>query len=288
MFLALYKTSEVEEYIRTKITKKIARVSKPAFLTSIKIQNVNLGDSAPLITNPKLKELTVDGALTVEADIRYDGNFRLEIAAVARIDLGSRFKAREVNLVLAGIFKKLEGHVLLRAKPPPSNRLWISFETMPNMEMSIEPIVSSRQITYGIILRAIESRIREVIGETVVLPNWDDIPFLDTTSQRFRGGIWEEDTKDSAFSEQATMAHEQPPAAPIDREADVPKPQSSVIAPSALGKASSMPSLLDTPPPGLRARKLAMSNTISDNSADKTDLHGQAAPEKPKVMRSQS
>ncbi|KAK5172474.1 hypothetical protein LTR04_002400 [Oleoguttula sp. CCFEE 6159] len=288
MFLALYKTSEVEQYIRTKITKKIARVSKPAFLTSIKIQNINLGDSAPLITNPKLKELTVDGALTVEADVRYDGNFKLEIAAVARIELGSRFKAREVNLILAGIFKKLEGHVLLRVKPPPSNRLWISFETMPNMEMSIEPIVSSRQITYGIILRAIESRIREVIGETVVLPNWDDVPFLDTTSQRFRGGIWEEDAKASAISEQATTAHEQPPKGQTDREADVARLESSVTAPSAVGKANSMLSLLDTPPSGLRARKSAMSNSTSDTSADTTDLHGQAAPEKPKVMRSQS
>lgn len=192
LFLALYKTSELESHIWTKISKKISRVKKPNFITSIVLRKINPGEGAPLITNPRLKDLTVDGNCCVEMDFSYSGNFRIEIAATARIDLGPRFKAREVDLVLAVVLKKLKGHGLLRFKPPPSNRVWISFETMPDMEMSIEPIVSSRQITYGVILRAIESRIREVVGETLVLPYWDDIPFFDTSRQRYRGGIWEE------------------------------------------------------------------------------------------------
>lgn len=189
-FLALYKTKEVEDFVRKKISKKIARVKKPAFLSSIVLQKIDMGESAPLITNPRLKDLTIDGECCVEADVKYTGNFRLETAATARIDLGTRFKAREVNLVLAVVVKSLEGHLLARFKPPPSNRLWIAFDKMPEMEMSIEPIVSSRQITYNIILRAIESRIREVVAETMVLPHWDDIPFMDTEHQDFRGGIW--------------------------------------------------------------------------------------------------
>ncbi|KAI4189627.1 MAG: hypothetical protein L6R41_001356, partial [Letrouitia leprolyta] len=190
LFLAMYKTSEVEDYIRQKITKKIARVKKPAFLSSIVLRKIDLGKSAPFITNPRLRDLTVDGDCCVEADVKYRGNFRLEIATTARIDLGARFRVREVDLVLAAVVKKLEGHALVKFKPPPSNRIWISFETMPDMELSIEPIVSSRQITYNVILRAIESRIREVIAETLVLPHWDDMPFLDTSHQRYRGGIW--------------------------------------------------------------------------------------------------
>lgn len=60
------------------------------------------------------------------------------------------------------------------------------------MELSLEPIVSSRQITYGVILRAIESRIREVVNETLVFPNWDDMPFSSTLSHELRGGIWKD------------------------------------------------------------------------------------------------
>ena len=195
VFLALYKTPEIKNFIATKITKKIARVPKPALISSVQLRNIDMGTLPPFVTNPKLKELTVDGDLVVEADVSYKGNFRIEIQATARIDLGQRFKAREVTLILGCYLKRLDGHLLLRIKPPPSNRLWMTFETPPRMELSVEPIVSSRQITYGPILRAIESRIKEVLNETLVSPNWDDIPFMDTIAQTIRGGIWESESK---------------------------------------------------------------------------------------------
>jgi hypothetical protein len=195
VFLGIYKTAEIKNFIATKITKKIARVPKPALISSVTLRSIDMGTLPPFLTNPKLKELTVDGDLVVEADVSYKGNFRIEIAAIARIDLGARFKAREVTLVLATILKRLDGHILIRIKPPPSNRLWMTFETPPRMELSVEPIVSSRQITYGVILRAIESRIREVLNETLVLPNWDDMPFTDTLAQTIRGGIWQKDAR---------------------------------------------------------------------------------------------
>ncbi|EEH23571.1 hypothetical protein PABG_05782 [Paracoccidioides brasiliensis Pb03] len=190
LFLAMYKTPVLEDFMRKKITKKISRVKKPNFITKISLQKIDAGEGAPLITNPRLRDLTVDGDCCVEMDINYSGNFRLEVAATARIELGTRFKPREVDLVLAVVLKGLKGRGLLRFKPPPSNRLWLSFENMPHMVMAIEPIVSSRQITYGVILRAIESRIREVVAETLVQPFWDDIPFLDTEHETYRGGIW--------------------------------------------------------------------------------------------------
>ena len=205
LFLALYKTPETEQNIRAKITKKIDRAPKPNFITSLKLEDIDMGQSAPSIVNPRLKEMNVDGSLTLEADVKYNGNFRAVIAAVARVELGSHFKPRSVNLMLAGVLRRLDGHLLIRVKPPPSNRLWITFETMPKLELTIEPIVSSKQITYGIILRAIESRIREVMSETIVLPNWDDIPFTDTDHQAFRGGIWHHEEPKDRLPNLATM-----------------------------------------------------------------------------------
>ncbi|KAK9417440.1 hypothetical protein SUNI508_08800 [Seiridium unicorne] len=193
IFLGIYKTKDIENFIREKITKKISRVKRPSILSKIAIQKIDTGNSAPFITNPKLKDLTVEGEWGMEADVKYTGNFRLEVAATVKIDLGSRFKTREVNLVLAVVLKKLEGHVLFKIKPPPSNRLWFSFQTMPKMEMTIEPIVSSRQITYTVILRQIENRIKEVVAETLVLPMWDDMPFFKTEHKQWRGGIFDGD-----------------------------------------------------------------------------------------------
>ncbi|KIW63467.1 hypothetical protein PV04_10303 [Phialophora macrospora] len=197
VFLALYRTPEMEGFIREKLTKKISRVKKPTFITKLGLRKIDLGTGAPFFTNPRLKDLTVDGDCTIEADINYTGGLRIEIAATARIDLGARFKAREVDMVLAVTCKRLQGHALVRCKPPPSNRLWVTFEKMPQLDLDIEPIVSSRQITYTFILRTIESRIREVVAESIVYPFWDDVPFFDTRPQRYRGGIWKREAQDT-------------------------------------------------------------------------------------------
>ncbi len=288
LFLALYKTQESEDFIRKKITKKIARVKKPAFLSDIVLRKVDMGESAPHITNPRLKDLTIDGDCCAEADFKYSGNFRLEIAATAKIDLGTRFKAREVNLVLAVVVKKLYGHALVKFKPPPSNRVWISFETMPDMEMTIEPIVSSRQITYGIILRAIESRIREVMAETLVLPHWDDMPFTDTTHQNFRGGIW----TDQAAKDQLPPEHTKiPDEAPEDEtEVDMDPASVSQIPPRKNdGKSTNLSELFSVPSPG-HLPKAASSSTamLIDSTKDGTSTGIQKSTEPPKALRSRS
>lgn len=286
-FLALYKTREVEDFVRKKITTKISRVKKPTFLSGIILQKVDMGESAPYITNPRLKDLTVDGDCCAEADIKYSGNFRIEIAATARIELGSRFKAREVNIVLAVVVKKLEGHGLIKFKPPPSNRVWVSFETMPDMELLIEPIVSSRQITYNIILRAIESRIREVVAETVVIPHWDDIPFTDTQNQDFRGGIWVP-TQNSADLHRQTKV---PDVDPEDKEgvnADtIPLPPSSPR--SKEDRTLSMPVALDAGislSPPLKEPNTAQFTTECRNDGASTGVEKNDKP--PKAMRSRS
>ncbi|KAJ5110934.1 hypothetical protein N7532_001469 [Penicillium argentinense] len=221
LFLALYRTPEMEEFVRSKITKKISRVNKPNFISKIGLQRIDMGEGAPFITNPRLKDLTVDGNTCVEMDLQYAGNFRVEISATVRIDLGQRFKAREVDIVLAVVLKKLEGHLLVRFKPPPSNRFWMSFETMPRMVMDIQPIVSSKQITFSPILRTIESKIREVMAESIVLPFWDDIPFHESAGQAFRGGIWQRDEPDfdnpsAEIPDESEPVPPAPKCAPVD------------------------------------------------------------------------
>ena len=165
----------------------------PSFLQDIKLRKIHTGDGPPIFTNFILKDLNVEGECVVEADVKYTGNLRVEFSAVLKIDLGPRFKAREVTVVLAVVLKKIKGHVLFKVKPPPSNRIWFSFQTMPQMDMEIQPIVSARQITYPVILRQIEHRIKEVVVETLVQPFWDDIPFFKTEHKKWRGGIFEGD-----------------------------------------------------------------------------------------------
>ncbi|KAL9600620.1 MAG: hypothetical protein Q9219_003053 [cf. Caloplaca sp. 3 TL-2023] len=292
LFLALYKTSEIEDFIRQKITKKIARVKKPAFLSGIVLRKIDMGESAPFITNPRLRDLTIDGDCCAEADVKYHGNFRIEVATTARIDLGARFRVREVNLVLAAVVKRLEGHALVKFKPPPSNRMWVSFETMPDIELNIEPIVSSRQITYNIILRAIENRIREVIAETVVLPHWDDSPFLDTSNHRYRGGVWKQPLQ---VSELATQHTEIPDEAAED-EADAASNKAPVPPTSPKPKDERIMSMPALPDSVLQASALHKDGTTRQQSSDDptpdpangTSSGMQKSSGAPKAIRSRS
>ncbi|KAI4165166.1 MAG: hypothetical protein LQ342_001034 [Letrouitia transgressa] len=293
LFLALYKSPEMEDFVRKKISKKIMRVKKPVFLTGIVLKKVGMGDSAPCITNPRLKDLTVDGDCCAEADVKYSGNFRLEIATTARLDLGPRFRVREVNLILAVVVRKLEGHALLKFKAPPSNRVWISFETMPDLNLEIEPIVSSRQITYGIILRTIESRIREVIAETIILPHWDDIPFTDTSGHHYRGGIWAQGLAESLSLpipvEKDTANKEN------GKDIDIPSPSppQGLTQPTD-GEAMSLPATPTSAAPQLIPRK-AVTSALTLGDEEHVDTLGQSTStgaqkrsEPPKAIRSRS
>lgn len=264
MFLGVHRTADIENFIREKITKKIARVKRPSFLTNITLQKIDTGDAAPFFTNFKLRELMVDGDCVVECDVKYTGNFRLEVATTVKIDLGPRFKAREVNIVLAVVAKKIEGHVLLKIKPPPSNRVWIAFQTRPKMELTIEPIVSARQITYTVILRQIENRIKEIVAETLVLPFWDDIPFFRTEHKAWRGGIFEgddavegEDEVDSVFKNVEDLVAQRGDVDAVDRIEEKPE----VLAETRpLEKTMSLPVVGDKDSSGTRlfGRKIKM------------------------------
>jgi hypothetical protein len=294
VFLALYKTSEVSNFIKSKITKKISRVKRPSFLSNISLRNIDMGEAAPVITNPRLKDLTVDGELVVEADVKYSGNFRLEVAAVARIDLGTRFKAREVNLLLAVVVKRVEGHAMIRIKPPPSNRLWLSFQTMPKIDMTIEPIVSARQITYTLILRQIENRIKEVIAESLVFPNWDDSPFYHTENKPWRGGIWADDHA-KARPEDPEIAAAQD--GDVDEVAHLEATEESDEADMAvpeMEKSMSTPLTDASPPNTAYARKgaksvmnLGLNLDQSKSSGSSTSVESRPS-EKPRALRSGS
>lgn len=264
-FLGVYQTRDIEYHIAEKITKKISRVKTPSFLTNIAIRKIDTGTAAPYFSNMKLKDLTVEGECVTEADVKYTGNFRIEVAATAKIDLGARFKAREVNLVLSVMLKRVEGRVLFKIKPPPSNRIWFSFQTMPKMEMSIEPIVSTRQITYTVILRQIESRIKEVMAETLVQPFWDDIPFFRTEHKNWRGGIFE---GDDAVVPSENLDQPMPPLVHDDEpnEAEEKEVEAETVP---LEKSASMPALEPEPAPtGLFGRKLTGKSGLSTPNID--------------------
>ncbi|PWN37713.1 uncharacterized protein FA14DRAFT_18230 [Meira miltonrushii] len=228
IFFSIYKTAWLEDYITHKFRKKISRVRTPGFLSDIRVREIDLGHTAPAFSRPMLKSLTGDGEASMEVSVHYRGSLRLTISTVLTISLGSRFKQYNVSLVLAVILNSLEGNLLLHIKPPPSNRLWFGFTKLPTMDISVEPVVSERKVQWSMVKRLIEGRIRELMTESLVVPNMDDIPFFDTRSFDQRGGIWSDAAKGAQKMDLDTVTNDEPTS--LSADVDVQRQSKSTPA----------------------------------------------------------
>ncbi|KDN41516.1 hypothetical protein K437DRAFT_172694 [Tilletiaria anomala UBC 951] len=195
VFFSIYRTAWLEDYVTNKLMKKISRVKTPSFLSDVRVREVDLGRTPPAFSRPMLKSLTGEGEASMEVTLHYTGSLRLTISTNLTISLGSRFKSYTVSLLLAVVLRSLEGNLLLHIKPPPSNRLWFGFTQPPKMDLAIEPVVSERKVQWSMVTRIIESRIREMMMESLVLPHMDDVPFFDTRPMTQRGGLWADAVK---------------------------------------------------------------------------------------------
>lgn len=218
VFFSLYRTAALENFILNKFMEKILRLRTPRFLTDIRPNSVELGRSPPSFSRPMLKTLTAEGLASMELCVHYKGSLRVTLSAVVNISLGQRFKSYRVPIVLAVVLSRLDGNVFLTIKPPPSNRIWWGFTSMPDMDIEVEPVVSERRVSWSFVNSIIRSRIRESIGDTLVLPHMDDVPFFNTQEEPRRGGIWRESGRSQPNNSQEFRAPLPPSSAPLRPE----------------------------------------------------------------------
>ncbi|CCH42198.1 hypothetical protein BN7_1742 [Wickerhamomyces ciferrii] len=205
IFLSVQFTEYFHNVVHVKLLKKLTKINKPGFLDEIRITKVDVGNAAPFISFPKLIELNPDGSLKLGMKFSYTGKISLQVATKMNY-----FKSREVSILLAATINKIEGPMIVHVKPPPSTRIWYTFETMPTVEMDIEPVVSDKQITSSMIRKMIEGKFKDGIKDSLVLPHWDDITFFNTSEEIYRGGIWDTtkrpDDNDTAVASEAEKA----------------------------------------------------------------------------------
>lgn len=221
LFLGVKDSKLVENYWHDKITDKLNRVNSTYF-KEILVKGVDCGSNMPYITDVRLQSLTPDGELLLDFGVDYAGGFLVKIATQPDIQW-----LKNLLIEITVTLKSLKGRVLVRVKPPPSSRIWYAFESMPEMDLLIEPVVQNSRLNYSIITNTMSKLLQDVVKETMVLPVMDDISFYDTTGEFYRGGIWDHRKRGSQHE-----WHEGPRSEPGASSAATPSGLSTPTAPA--------------------------------------------------------
>ncbi|KAI9021752.1 putative integral membrane protein conserved region-domain-containing protein, partial [Phycomyces nitens] len=187
LFLGVYRTDKARAYFEAKLVEKIKKMRRPGFVEQIKVRKVDPGQSVPRLVRPRLVSITPQGMLIADAEVEYDGGLSVEIETDVSWSYSSHRKPIRVQLVLAVKLKTFNGKCMFKIKPPPSNRCWIGFYETPDMTWEFTSVVSEKQIKLQMVMNAMEAKIREIITDSMVLPNMEDFKFMETDGQ---GGVF--------------------------------------------------------------------------------------------------
>lgn len=164
---------QFEGVILTKLNRKTSRLRKPFFVGDVTVKEVVLGDTVPLFGRCQLHSFEPSGEINVSADFLYTGGFQVVVTTTARLDL-PKMKPIIIPLLLSILVRRICGRVLFRIKSPPTDRIWIGFYGLPSMDLKIDPIVSTKNISLAMVHSIIQRRIEDILFEYMVLPNMDD------------------------------------------------------------------------------------------------------------------
>ncbi|KAJ3101729.1 hypothetical protein HDU97_001079 [Phlyctochytrium planicorne] len=204
-FVGLHANPRIKDWVINKLSRRYTRARGTSILGDIVIQDLFVGDSIPILSNPKLLGFSSEGDVNVEVDIDYTGGVRVEAATVATISVSAfepYVKPLEIPLVVAIKVKRFSARVLIKIKPFwETSRVWVGFYQEPGLklELDVEPIISNKLIRLQVVNQIIERRIKEALNELVVLPNMDDFSFWPADG---KGGIfWDSDDEEEDENE---------------------------------------------------------------------------------------
>lgn len=69
----------------------------------------------------------------------------------------------------------IEGCLSVNIPPPPSDRLWYGFKTVPKIALTVKPALGERAVNIVYVTKWIETKLLREFEKLVVLPNMDDL-----------------------------------------------------------------------------------------------------------------
>ncbi|XP_046734747.1 testis-expressed protein 2 isoform X1 [Diprion similis] len=83
------------------------------------------------------------------------------------------FSNKEIRLMVT--VSSIEGCLVLNIPPPPSDRLWYGFKTVPKISLTAKPALGEKPVNLTYITSLIENKLLREFEKLVVLPNMDDL-----------------------------------------------------------------------------------------------------------------
>lgn len=80
-------------------------------------------------------------------------------------------------LLLTVEVQELEGTLAINIPPPPTDRIWYSFRSPPQVEMKVVPKLGEREVTFIHVTEWIEKKLQDEFQKILVMPNMDDLYF---------------------------------------------------------------------------------------------------------------
>ncbi|MGH0125624.1 UNVERIFIED_CONTAM: hypothetical protein FKN15_024151 [Acipenser sinensis] len=87
-------------------------------------------------------------------------------------------KIEEVSntpLLLAVEVQELSGTLAVNIPPPPTDRLWYSFQIPPRLDLKVRPKLGEREVTFSHVTEWIEKKLQHEFQKVFVMPNMDDL-----------------------------------------------------------------------------------------------------------------
>ncbi|PWA01905.1 hypothetical protein BB558_001978 [Smittium angustum] len=182
--LGIIKTKKIRHLLIENIKKKFSNLKFPSLIQEIHVVDLVMGDNVPTFSNTTLLSAENDGRVSVETNFDYNGG----LSVLLQVDV--KLMNLKLPIKIRMDIKKVKGTLIILIKQPPSNRIWIGFSEMPDIDMNLEPTILQKQINYNRITSALKSKLLESFASGFVLPNMSDSIFY-TPGHNSNGGIFE-------------------------------------------------------------------------------------------------
>ncbi|KAI8905343.1 putative integral membrane protein conserved region-domain-containing protein [Powellomyces hirtus] len=156
-FVGIHSNPALKRWVLEKLSRRSMHYHRDegdqpgaaSFLGDIVVQDINVGNSVPVLSNPHLLELSVDGDMTIEMDVEYTGGVRIEAATLATISIDTlnHLAPLQVPIVVGVQIVHFAARIVIKVKGMwETNRMWVGIQQDPpvKLEMKVEPLVGHK------------------------------------------------------------------------------------------------------------------------------------------------